>query len=398
MQNIKTYDQFVNEGWALTALFYIISYGIVAPIYLILFGLTIPFLVGDRLYKKYFVKDWRLFARANQVFMDLLWSYSIIIKKIDEYGAQDELDLQSKEIKRIKKVKKILLKKFGKIDLTEEDVKNYMKKMFNKISKVEDREIIYNMIDNYQVREIQIDKKVIKNLESILNTLELRNIDLGEGNDIEKLDPFGEEDWNENEDEENIDNIMGVDLEEPFYFMKLIAGKNDMYSSFLGKGTIRGNLLRGGGYDLEGLHLSEKEIKHAMNKYYKYYNVYGKYITTKLYSGKNETDLVIVPEDNRDLFLDIVKANIDVTKYILKKYCKEYENDEYTGRLLNRVDNLNAVDLVNFIDRGFNFQHGGQLHPGGINIFNWTHHSYLYGEQNLDNNRFHRFHRNWNPD
>jgi len=347
----------------------------IIPVALLFEILMLPYNITRVFYYKYFKKDWRLFARNIQRMMDLMLSYSKNIKKLEEY---DNLNLDNKQ-KTLNKIKKLLLKKFGKLDITDDDIKDYAKKMFKKISNEDDKEFIYKIVDDYNIRELQLnDKNLLKKLRDIVNELNIDN----------ELDPFGEEDWEEEENDQN--SFEG----KTFYYM-VLKGLNNTH---IGKGIL--NNYRDG-YLIGNVEISKKEFNYSLNKYYKQYRKYGKKFQVFVNNGDKLKDiLVIIPEDKRYLFVDIVKANWDMIKYLYKKYINNIKDDYvYLYRKERKKSAIIIQDgigngkigpdkLVDLIDSGFD-----NLYPtvdANIDIFDGLSNMYMVGWTRMKINNLER--------
>ena len=170
MEHLKKYDEFVNEEFRFLDIAKWAAIGtILASIFVVWLAsliLLIPYDILRMFYQKYYNKNWAIFARGIQTTMDLLWTYSYYIKEIEDHNHEG---LNKKQIDAINKVKGKLKKQFGKVDVSKDDVKEWCRDKFDKISKEEDREEIYDMIDVYELKILPIDKKLSKKLKSIYN-------------------------------------------------------------------------------------------------------------------------------------------------------------------------------------------------------------------------------------
>lgn len=367
MENLKTYEDFVNEeirwdviGANIGAI--IGMFLVVIPVVFVLAFLSMPYTMSNKYYLKFFKKDWRLFARIIQTSMDLLWSYSVKITKLEENDNLDE-QLTDKQKKLLNKVKSVLMKKFGKTELTKDEIKEYALNMFNKISKEEDRELINRIIEDYEVRELQLDNKKIKSLGNILNVLDIRNIADVERRNIEDVDPFND-DWEE--EEVGQEGHIGED----FYIMNMSKINNN--KNFLGKATLEEG--HNDNLRLGLLSVDKKEFYHALNKYYKQFSPYGKFIMTRLNGEKIKDTLVVISVDKRYLFEDIVQQNWSLIKTHFNASYKKVRQNEYSTRLKNMFEEMQPNDLIRLIDDGFGIE--GVTY---INIFDWITHPYLFG-------------------
>ena len=363
MNNLKNYDEFINEevNWILLKTIGLGALFVVGiPLLFVLFMMIFPTFYGIRLYKR-FSGDWRTFARQLQSTMDILWTYNEKIKQIEEHGVNN---LDSKQLKIYNKVKKIIKKKLGTDDITHDVIKDYIKKMFDKVSKVKDREYIYNIIDDYDIREYNFDGKNIKKLENIVNVLNLRN-------GINELDPFGEEDWDEKEFD---DDDGGV-----YYFMKFakVDGDAGDKQGYLGKGTLREE---DGFYKVGNMSVDKEDFKYALNKYYKQINMFGFKNQVKINGAKARNTLVIIPEDKKEIYEDIIKSNFNWIKAnfnVFKKKVGRF-NVDITNRLGELVNEMNPYDLIKLIDDGYEFKA-----DNSIDLMNYQDHIYLLGKDNI---------------
>lgn len=384
MENLKNYDDFVNEeiNWELLKVIGISGLILAAsPLFLVMLLMLYPVGYGKRFYLKYFKKDWGTFARGIQISMDLMWVYSIKITEMERQGIDD---LDSKQLKMYNKIKKLLIKNFGKIEITKNEVKDYAKSMFDKVSKEKDRELIYKMIDDYQVREYQLDdNKKIKKLKDIIDVLGIRNNNLNLNRNPEEIAPFEEEeDW---EDEEDPDTYVG----ETFYFMNFSKFDKDAgdRQGYLGKATLEEYMrFRNNKFKLGGLIIDKKMFFHTLNKYFKQPNIVGNYIHLKLNSITERHGLVIIPEDNKYLFEQIVKDNLKWIKYQFKVYSKNVSANtvfrQYTDRISGMMNEMQSKDIVKMLDDGFDFT------GGNVDFMNYSDHPGLLGDVPRARNNF----------
>lgn len=350
MEYLKEYNEFVNEeinlrGIAIWTIGILI--GIVAGISLLtIIILEYPHYYIKRLYSKYIKHDWETFARSIETIMDVMYSYSYYI---DEIGDRKS-ELNEKDIKIIEKVEKKLIKKFGTKNPTGDTIKDYIKDELNKISKEEDREKINNLIDNYVLRK-SIDNKKMKKMKTMIDVLGIK----GEAKTpkiTDVLDPFGEEEW----DEEEIKTSVPIEEGEPYYYITL-------YPPCVGKGIIR---MQDNKYIIGSMpfRFTKEDIRHLYQKHLKFGKDKTLYQLAKISHGvmMNRRNITsIIPTDQRDLFIDILKANWDNIIQTYKLHFKQgFREDKI--RMLEFLKRTTPEELVDMLDMRY------EINPGFVDI------------------------------
>jgi len=278
---MKNYNNFVNDELnegkftklIITVILSIIAFILIYPtVYLIIF------------YKKHITKDVKLFLNSIEKGMDILYTYTKYIKDIDI------TKLNSDELKKLNKIKKILIKKFKTIEPSEEQIKKFFIKK-SKIKKLDDLEII----KNYKIREYSLsDTKLINFILSINNKLKT---------EYNELDPFNEDEW----DEDEIYDEMEPYLNKKYYVAYLDPLLNTYFGKFV---FINNNGRYGFGRTLLN-NINKDEFLFYLNKFNTTYNINKINLIKYKY--------IIVSEDNRELFKQSISHNFNyIKKYVFR--------------------------------------------------------------------------------
>jgi len=335
MKYIKEYNEYNNINlneeieWR-KGIFLTLAILIVSPIYMMVF-ISTPYVIAYKYYNKY-KNNWRDLSYNIQITMDLLWTYSLKIKDIDSDVNREKLSVKDRLI--IYQVRRQIIKKFGKIDISKDDIINHTRESFSKISDKKDKEIIYKLINEYNINEITDDWK-IRHLNKIIHSLKIKNVDLK--NDI---DPFDEEEWDEND--ENLGNHEG----KLFYYLNL--KKNIMGLCKLqddGDNFVLNNF--------KYKRIKKDDFNRQLNKYKNLYRPYGKHISDFIFHSSHNMS-IIISHENRDIFLDIIKNQWNDIKKSYSKFVVSYHDYATFNPIMYVMNKKSPEYLLDLIDDGFN--------------------------------------------
>jgi len=337
MEHLKKYDEFVNEeidwgriGRTTSNIFLTILFSSVALIYLIL---VLPREIFMALYYCYGSGDWEMFARSIETSMDILYSYSYYISQIEDSDNQ----LREKDKKRIEKIRRLMIKKFGKDSPTEEQIKDYIKGKLIKISKGKDIERINDLIDNYTLRKDLSNKKV-KMIRSLVELLNVKD-----DPELKIIDPFGEEDW----EDEQVESDLPLDFDDDYYYMSL-------YPVQVGISKAVPTIYGDDGYHIGELYIKKDELIHIYQKYLKFRaDPLRKYFHSKR-GGYDKNLTVVLPLNQRDVFIEILKDNWNVILNLYKKSLKGLNPDRFYAqvkqKMYEKLKTMNPEELVDMLD------------------------------------------------
>jgi hypothetical protein len=271
--------------------------------------------------------------------MDVLWTYSNLINEIEDSNIQ----LEDNHKKIIKKIKKSIKKNFNKDkNLTKDEIKKYFTKKLKKCVKKNEIEYFEEILNNYEIKEISV---VNKNIIILKNAIKKLNSDI----DINGIDPFDEENWDDNYND-SYDKYMNknyyiVDLMDNCYIEKINLHKQTDTNFYLST--------------YKKISIKKEYFHYFLNKYVTKTNIIPNrvynYVKTDNDFTKNLTVKTIIDEDNKNLLKKIIDDNLD---YIKNGILYNYKNSVYFNHIfmnylfINNIEikNINSDILIHYLD------------------------------------------------
>jgi len=325
---MKTYGEFINEDKFDIEIYLdrlneelslrqVRQWTMIGVIVAVIFIGTILFIPGaliHMLYKKFIGKDWRLFTRGIQNAMDIFYNLGLRVEELEGFDTHNP-----KIEKLLKRCKKRLNKKFPN-GFTKESVIEYFKTKVKKYAKQQDYEMIDKIFDNYELREMDLDNIKSYSMKKIKELITDERIKERINQMVDE--PIEDEEYDRDEWEEIVDDKIDIDEEQVYYVLSLdtifLCGKGKYHNREIGE-----------------LHFdNDEEFVRTIGKYTK------KYVAYKDVYQPKRGGTSIIPVENRDVFIDILKTNWNA---LLKKCRVTREYIKY----------MTPEQLVTIIDQGY---------------------------------------------
>jgi len=321
---MKNYDNFIiNEG-----VFNNINRSLILLSGFIIFSSKLIF---EMILFKFFKKNSKKYLFFIEKSMDILYTYTINIDKIDISN------LSKKDIKKYKKIYKKVKKLFINDNTIKEQIKSYF------INKFHLNQELIDIINNYNIRIYHLTDKYFINL-----LLNYNNI-------IYEIDPFNEDVW-----DNNIEEDFSKYINKYYYIANLNDNNSKIaYSKLEYAYENQDNEIM---FRLNSsnriFNINKNDFLFFLNKYISAFTIKNKEF--KDYNLFEDHSLIIVDSNKKYLFENMIKYNYDYIKIILN-----IENIDISAEKLLKIMEEKKLFLdknnIRYIINNLNYYHARNI-------------------------------------